>query len=74
MQALWALTDNTQLSNKCIKKWFYSIFSENIYHSYAFIHKSFKALSPKKIKNMIKSLGAGRQTAPHPPMQNSEVR
>jgi len=23
---------------------------------------------------MIKSLGAGRQTAAHPPMQNSEVR
>jgi len=48
MQALWALTDNTQLSNKFSKKWFYSIFSENIYHSHAFIHKSFKALIAKE--------------------------
>ena len=51
MQALWALTDNTQLSNKCSKKWFYSIFSENIYHSHAFIHKSFKALIAKENQN-----------------------
>ena len=51
MQALWALTDNTQLSNKCRQKWFYSIFSENIYHSHAFIHKSFKALIAKENQN-----------------------
>ena len=30
------------------QKWFYSIFSKNIYHSHAFIHKSFKALIAKE--------------------------
>ena len=48
MQALWALTDNTEPSNKRSKKLFYTIFSENINHSHVFLHKGFRALIAKE--------------------------
>ena len=53
MQALWALTHNTQLSNKRSKKWFYSIFSDNIYQDMPLYTKVLRLYSPKKIKIMI---------------------